>query len=96
MLQEKECAFVNYVNVEDAIKAKEEMQGGRVGNCIVRIGYGKTEAIHDIQGTQPTKSLCNVKLMAGIGNIMPSTKPCDLETIFAAFGQVESARVLVR
>jgi hypothetical protein len=59
MLQEKECAFVNYMHVEDAIRAREEMQGGRVGNCIIRIGYGKTDAIHDTQGMQPTKSLCN-------------------------------------
>lgn len=86
-LQDKECAFVNYANVEDAIKAKEGMQGGRIGNCIVRIGYGKVDAIHDAQGLQPTKSLW-------IGNIMPSTKPSDLEVIFADFGQVESARVL--
>lgn len=88
MLQEKECAFVNFLNVEDAIRARDEMQGGRVGNCIVRIGFGKTEAIHENQGLQPTKSLW-------IGNIIPSTKPVDLEQIFSQFGQVESARVLV-
>ena len=58
MLPEKECAFVNFVRVEDAIRARDQMQSGRVGNCIVRIGFGKSDAIQDTQGTQPTKSLC--------------------------------------
>lgn len=87
-LPEKECAFINYIHIEDAIMAREEMQGARVGNCIVRIGYGKTEGIHDAQGMQPTKSLW-------VGNIVPSMKPSDLEILFSQFGQVESARVLV-
>ncbi|KAJ3325561.1 hypothetical protein HDV06_003331 [Boothiomyces sp. JEL0866] len=87
MLPEKECAFVNYFKLDDALAAREQMQGGRIGNCIVRIGFGKTEAIHDIQGMQPTKSLW-------VGNILPTTKPSDLEAIFAKYGKVESARVL--
>lgn len=58
MLPEKECAFVNYLSLDDALKAREAMQGSRIGNCIVRIGFGKTEAFHDAQGTNPTKSLC--------------------------------------
>ncbi|KAJ3026726.1 hypothetical protein HDV00_011642 [Rhizophlyctis rosea] len=66
ILPDKECAFVNYVRVEDAVRAKEEMQGGRVGNCIVRVGYGKAEAINDTQGMQPTKSLCKC-FVVGLG-----------------------------
>jgi hypothetical protein len=88
MLPEKECAFVNFQNLEDALDAREKMQGGRIGNCIIRIGFGKTDAINDSQGMQPTKSLW-------VGNIPPSTKPCDLEAMFAKYGPVESARVLV-
>ncbi|KAI8093782.1 uncharacterized protein BX664DRAFT_295693 [Halteromyces radiatus] len=45
LLMEKECAFVNYYHVEHAIRAKEDILGplaGRVGHCIVRIGYGRT------------------------------------------------------
>ncbi|KAJ3092152.1 hypothetical protein HK102_010276 [Quaeritorhiza haematococci] len=87
ILPDKECAFVNYVRVEDAIRAKEEMQGGRVGNCIVRVGYGKAEAINDTQGMQPTKSLW-------VGNIPPTTDPAELEALFYPFGPIESARVL--
>lgn len=41
MLPDKECAFVNYVWQEDAVHARSEMQGGRLGNCIIRIGFGK-------------------------------------------------------
>ncbi|KAI9105596.1 hypothetical protein DFS34DRAFT_588910 [Phlyctochytrium arcticum] len=87
ILPDKECAFVNYVRVEDAMRARDEMQGGRVGNSIVRIGFGKAEAINDTQGMQPTKSLW-------IGNIPPSTDPAELEALFATFGPIESARVL--
>ncbi|KAJ3004539.1 hypothetical protein HKX48_001170 [Thoreauomyces humboldtii] len=87
ILPDKECAFVNYIHVEDAIRAREDMQGGRVGNCIVRIGFGKAEAINDTQGMQPTKSLW-------VGNIPPTTDPAELEALFAAYGTVESARVL--
>jgi protein JSN1 len=58
ILPEKECAFVNYVKLEDALNAREKMQGCRIGNCVARIGFGKTEAIHDSHGLAPTKSLC--------------------------------------
>ncbi|KAJ3141043.1 hypothetical protein HDU90_007066 [Geranomyces variabilis] len=87
ILPDKECAFVNFVHVEDAVRARDDMQSGRVGNCIVRIGFGKAEAINDTQGMQPTKSLW-------VGNIPPTTDPAALEAMFAAYGAVESARVL--
>ncbi|TPX35105.1 hypothetical protein SmJEL517_g02473 [Synchytrium microbalum] len=87
ILTDKECAFVNYVRIEDAIRARDEMQGSRVGSCIVRVGYGKAESISDNQGMQPTKSLW-------IGNIPPMTEPAELENIFRVFGPIESARVL--
>jgi hypothetical protein len=62
LLAEKECGFVNFYHVEDAIQAKEEVLtrlGGRIGNCIVRVGYGKADAaISDINTTHPTRALC--------------------------------------
>ncbi|TPX53635.1 hypothetical protein SeMB42_g00654 [Synchytrium endobioticum] len=87
ILTDKECAFVNYVRVEDAIRARDEMQGSKVGNCVVRVGFGKAESISENQGMQPTKSLW-------IGNIPPMTEPAELENIFRVFGPIESARVL--
>ncbi|KAJ3100319.1 hypothetical protein HDU97_002359 [Phlyctochytrium planicorne] len=93
ILPERECAFVNYVRTEDAILARDGLQGTRIGSGAgagagaggIRIGFGKVEAIGDTQGMQPTKR---------IGNIPPTTDPAELENIFAAFGSVESARVL--
>jgi protein JSN1 len=41
MLPDKECAFVNYIRAEDAVAARNQMQGGRLGNCIIRVGFGK-------------------------------------------------------
>lgn len=58
MLPEKECAFVNFVRLEDALCARDTMQGSRIGNCVFRIGFGKAEALQEAQGTYPTKSLC--------------------------------------
>ena len=62
LLLEKECAFVNFFHVEDAIRAKEEVLGrlgGRVGNCIVRIGFGRADAaVPDTTAHQPTRALC--------------------------------------
>ncbi len=58
MLPEKECAFVNFNRLEDALSARDQLQGGRIGNCVVRIGFGKTEAIQESQTAQATKSLC--------------------------------------
>ncbi|KAI8804762.1 armadillo-type protein [Cladochytrium replicatum] len=87
VLPDKECAFVNFIRVEDATRAREEMQGSRIGIMNIRIGYGKVEAISDSAGMQPTKSLW-------IGNIPPTTDPAELEALFSQYGSIESARVL--
>ncbi|KAJ3121103.1 hypothetical protein HK098_003974 [Nowakowskiella sp. JEL0407] len=86
ILPDKECAFVNYCRVEDAVSAKESLQGGRIGNCVVKIGFGRPDT-GESTSMQPSKSLW-------IGNIPPSTNPSELEQIFSQFGEIESARVL--
>lgn len=62
LLVEKECGFVNFFQVEDAIRAKEEVltrMGGRIGNCIVRIGFGKADAaVTETNVLQTTRALC--------------------------------------
>jgi RNA recognition motif-containing protein len=88
MLPEKECAFVNFSKVDDALAAREKMHGANIGSTIVRIGFGKTDAIQDTQTMQPTKSLW-------VGNIPSLTKPAELGALFEKYGKVESARVLV-
>ncbi|RKP02974.1 hypothetical protein CXG81DRAFT_24380 [Caulochytrium protostelioides] len=46
ILPEKECAFINYLRVEDAIAARDGMQGDRLGNAVIRVGFGKTDNLH--------------------------------------------------
>ncbi|KAJ1929916.1 hypothetical protein FBU59_007005, partial [Linderina macrospora] len=90
LLPDKECAFVNFLRVEDAIRAKEDMHNGaRIGNNTVRVGFGKGEsyATGDAQAMQPTRALW-------IGNIAQATTPDSLSTTFQAYGTIESARVL--
>jgi hypothetical protein len=64
LLPEKECGFVNYFQLEDAIRAKEEVlgnMGGRIGRCIVRVGFGKAEtAVTETNNSQPTRALCKI------------------------------------
>ncbi|KAJ2410625.1 hypothetical protein GGI10_004500 [Coemansia sp. RSA 2530] len=90
LLPDKECAFVNFLRVEDAISAKEDMHAGaRIGNNTVRVGYGKGEsyASGDAQAMQPTRALW-------IGNIAAAANPDSLAATFQQFGTIESARVL--
>ncbi|CAO0796379.1 unnamed protein product [Mucor circinelloides] len=91
LLVEKECGFVNFFQTEDAVRAKEEVlgrMGGRIGQCIVRIGYGKADAaVTETNVLQPTRALW-------LGNIPGNTTPTSLQSIFAVFGQIESVRVL--
>ncbi|KAI8330845.1 hypothetical protein BC941DRAFT_439730 [Chlamydoabsidia padenii] len=50
LLMEKECAFVNYFYVDHAVRAKEDLLGplgGRIGHCIVRVGYGRTDTTNE-------------------------------------------------
>ncbi|EIE81332.1 hypothetical protein RO3G_06037 [Rhizopus delemar RA 99-880] len=91
LLLEKECAFINFFHVEDAIRAKEDVlthMGGRIGNCIVRIGFGKADAVvTETNVSQPTRALW-------LGNIPGNTTPASLQSIFSTFGTIESVRVL--
>ncbi|KAK3843145.1 MAG: armadillo-type protein [Linnemannia gamsii] len=92
VIPDKECAFINFTRVEDAMRAKEdisERRGGRIGNATVRVGYGKAELMNnaDAPVLHPTRALW-------IGNIPASTTPAALHAMFSHFGTIESARVL--
>ncbi|PVU87261.1 hypothetical protein BB561_006408 [Smittium simulii] len=88
-LPDKECAFVNFMRLEDAMRAHDEMQGIQIKNSIIRVGYGKGEgyATSDAQAMQPTRALW-------VGNISSTTTPSSLRVFFENFGVVESARIL--
>ncbi|OMH82568.1 Pumilio domain-containing protein [Zancudomyces culisetae] len=79
------------MRLEDAMRAHDEMQGGMVGNCTVRVGYGRGEgyASSDAQAMQPTRALW-------VGNISPNTTAGSLRQLFEQFGAVESARILTQ
>ncbi|KAM3579697.1 hypothetical protein VKS41_007781 [Umbelopsis sp. WA50703] len=91
LLTEKECAFINFVSLDDAIRAKDDVLGklnGRIGQCIVRVGFGKIEAsASDSNTLQPTRALW-------IGSLPPNTSSAKLHGIFSQYGNIESARVL--
>ncbi|KAJ1722075.1 hypothetical protein LPJ53_003482 [Coemansia erecta] len=90
LLPDKECAFVNFMRTEDAVQARRDMRAGaRIGNATVRVGFGKGEAhaSGDAQAMQPTRALW-------IGNIAATVSADALGAVFAAYGRVESARVL--
>lgn len=54
LLPAKECAFVNYYALEDALKAREKMNGCALGNLILRIGFGKIDAAQSRASTLNT------------------------------------------
>lgn len=67
ILPERDCAFVNFIQMEDAIQAKEmimNQMNGIIGSSLVRIGFGKADAAQspsaiefgNVQG--PTRALC--------------------------------------
>lgn len=65
VLPDKECAFINFQCLDDAIRAKDDMQGGRMGSLNIRIGFGKADPTYatasaDMQTSQPTRALCNL------------------------------------
>ncbi|KAI8331181.1 hypothetical protein BC941DRAFT_403933 [Chlamydoabsidia padenii] len=98
ILSDKECAFVNFTTVEDAVAAKNDLEsrlGSKLGGTLVRVGFGKAdvtvamaltnEAGPNAQG--PTRALW-------VGNIPSNINIAILQAIFQAFGPIESVRVL--
>ncbi|KAI8378324.1 armadillo-type protein [Blakeslea trispora] len=98
LLLDKECAFINFYHLEDAVHAKEDILnnlGGRIGSCIVRVGFGRTEnatpntttLIEQPVVSQPTRALW-------LGNLPTGTSQATLQRVFSLFGPIESIRVL--
>ncbi|CDS07619.1 hypothetical protein LRAMOSA01568 [Lichtheimia ramosa] len=95
ILPDRECAFVNFTSLEDALRAKDELvhkMNSRLGNTPVKVGFGKPEppTCGDIGANaqqEPTRALW-------IGNIPATTTYSTLLSIFSPFGAIESVRVL--
>lgn len=66
ILPDRECAFVNFISLEDALRAKDELvykMNGRLGNAPVKVGFGKPEPptcgdIGPNAQQEPTRALC--------------------------------------
>lgn len=102
LLPVKECAFVNYFELESAIRGRNAMQGKPLGNMILRIGFGKigdpVQARDSIQtpgsGLPSSVPSNHQSRSVWIGNVGPEIT-CDLLMLhFNAFGPIESCRVL--
>ncbi|KAG1046595.1 hypothetical protein G6F43_010925 [Rhizopus delemar] len=95
ILPDRECAFINYFGVEEALRARDVLvnkMGSRLGNTIVKVGFGKPEAVPQqqlyIENVQePTRALW-------VGNIPNNTTQVMLVDTFSTFGAIESVRVL--
>ncbi|KAI9284771.1 armadillo-type protein [Umbelopsis sp. AD052] len=98
VLPDKECAFVNFVNLDDALRAKDDFGSSlasSLGGSFVKVGFGKPEVAtaassnNDMNNTVqgPTRALW-------IGNLPSSTTATMLRTVFSTFGVIESARIL--
>ncbi|KAI8977307.1 hypothetical protein BDF20DRAFT_874074 [Mycotypha africana] len=98
ILSDKECAFVNFLTVESAIAAKNDLEtrlGSKLGGTPVRVGFGKADvnlamALTNDTGPNaqgPTRALW-------VGNIPANMNANVLRNIFGTFGVIESVRVL--
>ncbi|OZJ03645.1 hypothetical protein BZG36_03928 [Bifiguratus adelaidae] len=95
VIEEKECAFVNFINMADAIKAKEELLGpmeGRIGAFAVRVGFGKAE--NGATETPLQKMSDEISSSLYIGNLPANTSPDYLYSVFQSFGPITSSRVV--
>ncbi|KAK4522021.1 uncharacterized protein ATC70_004560 [Mucor velutinosus] len=98
ILSDKECAFVNFENVESALAAKEDLVNrleSKVAGSVVKVGFGKADVSLAMALTQeagpnaqgPTRALW-------VGNIPANINPAILRSLFQSFGSIESIRIL--
>ena len=52
LLRERNCAFVDYVKIEDAVNAVEALNRTRIGDEELRVDYGRS---------QPSKRVCHLQ-----------------------------------
>ena len=96
LLPEKECAFVNYEHIEDAVAAKENMQGTPLGNTILRVRFGKVEtapssSANVLLDSQPT---CALWIGNVSGELDQDYVSQQLYQLFSPFGEIVFMRVL--
>lgn len=96
LLPAKECAFVNYLEMDSAVRGRSVMQGKPLGNMILRIGFGKISdnSREGNSNTNTTVNNTNGSRSVWIGNLGPEISSDLLMHHFNSFGPIESCRVL--
>ncbi|KAI7905310.1 armadillo-type protein [Cokeromyces recurvatus] len=106
LLPDRDCAFINFVTVEDAIRAKDIVINKLFcrlfshSNYPVKVGFGKLtsetpQQQHIFQSPIATYDTTQGPTRAlWVGNIPINTTQASLGSIFASFGMIESIRVL--
>ena len=78
----KDCAFVDFKFMRDAVRAKEELDGNLVGIRELKISFKASD-----DGFSPCKTLW-------VGNLNGSITSSVLKKSFIQFGQIDSIKVL--
>jgi RNA recognition motif-containing protein len=65
VLTHKNCGFVNFERLEDAIRAKSVMNGQEIAGAIVRIGFAKVPALETGVGSTATAAASAASALGG-------------------------------
>lgn len=101
VLPERFCAFINYVDVEPAVEARDALQGTVLNGQTVVINFRRTPAQTLAAGhlLTPPGSEEPIELNAEsralwIGNVSDTVTEADIAVMFRSFGAIESVRTL--
>ncbi|CAO3662070.1 unnamed protein product [Rhizopus microsporus] len=107
ILPDRECAFINYFGVEEALRAKDALihkMNSKLGNSTIKVGFGKSESVPQQLSSSTSSQSSQSQLLTDsvqeptralwIGNIPNNTTQVALGTVFSTFGAIESVRVL--
>ncbi|ORE08005.1 ARM repeat-containing protein [Rhizopus microsporus var. microsporus] len=95
ILSDKECAFVNFLTVDSAVAAKNDLEtrlGSKLAGTPVRVGFGKADVSSAMADASPNTQGPTRALW--VGNIPTNASANALRNIFQAFGSIESVRIL--
>lgn len=56
LLRDRNCAFVDYVNIEDAVSAVEALNRTRIGGEELRVDYGRSQSSKRVRDVQDKES----------------------------------------
>ena len=93
LLPNKECAFVNFTNVDEAVQAKAAMVGRPIGHLIPRIGFGKVSCNSSSNAVQAASDTPSVSRSVWVGQMSSTVTKEALLTAFIKFGPIETVRI---